>query len=186
MRISWFGFSVRVDCSKTVFVDPYSGPDEWYVPDSIMLVSRFERCNFSLARRGDHILGSKGVSSEFFPFGVLNFGEKKFFDDVVITGVPGRVNSKSVLCFLVEDKKSVFVMGDSDLVQDYSPDVLLIWVGDTTSAVRRVVDMVNYMNPKLVIPFGWDRVGSKDHALLFSDLVKCPCKVVEPGEFFEF
>jgi L-ascorbate metabolism protein UlaG (beta-lactamase superfamily) len=78
-------------------------------------------------------------------------------------------------------------MADSDYLpqtENMKPDVLLIAVGGTYTAAPKEAARIAYaINPGLVIPIHWGGVvGTKDDALLFSELAQVPVKILEPGE----
>lgn len=209
MRITWLGHSsVKVETSSvTIYIDPYAGSDSDYKPNSVVLVSRFhfDHCNVSKVRlaAGDegHIIGTKEVVANIFPAGLIRPGESKFFGDVEIVGVQARKRvvdyrshdndiSDIVGFVIVDGKKKVYYMADSDFLPQFTsmkPDVLLIAVGGTyTQNAKEAARSVELIDPKLVIPIHWGGpVGHKDDALLFSEIVKCPVKVLEDGESVE-
>jgi len=209
MRLTWFGHSsVKLLTGENViYIDPYSGPDDWYTPGNIILVSRFhfDHCSVGKVRRashdGTHVLGTAEVAKEIFPCGILNVGETKVFAGVEVVGMPvanphvdqrGHSHEKenAVGFAVLAEKKLVYFMSDSDFfpqLEGMNPDVVLISVGGTyTAGPREAADIVERIGAKLAIPIHWGaHVGTRDDALLFSELSKVPVKILEPGEVLE-
>ena len=208
MRLTWFGHSsVKIETGdQVIYVDPYAGPDEWYTPGNIVLISRFhfDHCNVSKVRRASHdgtqVLGTSEVAKEIFPCGVLHAGESRMFDSVEVVGMPvanphvefrKHAEEASALGFVViAEKKTVYFMADSDFMpqlEDMKPDVLLIAVGGTyTAASKEAAEIAQRVNPKLAIPIHWGSVvGTRDDAELFKELARVPVKILEPGEGVE-
>lgn len=209
MRVTWFGHSsVKVETgSQVIYVDPFAGPDSWYTPGTLVLVSafHFDHCSVAKLRRAcsdsTHILGTSELVSNVFPAGLLHPGESRFFDGVEIVGMPvkkkqidykGHVHEQiSRLGFvIIAENKKVYFMGDSDFLPQTErmvPDVLFISVGGTyTSAPKEAAMTASLISPKLAIPIHWGGpVGTRDDALLFSELAQCAVKILGPGESIE-
>ncbi len=205
MRLTWFGHSsVKIEAdNQVIYIDPYAGPDSWYKPGNIVLVSRFhfDHCSVEKVRRvshdGTHVLGTADVAREIFPSSVIRSMENKVFDGVEIVGMPvanphvefrRHTEEGDALGFVIHaENKLVYFMADSDFLpqtENMKPDVLLIAVGGTyTSAPKEAAEIAIRINPKLAIPIHWGGVvGTRDDALLFSELARVPVKVLEPGE----
>jgi len=208
MRLTWFGHSsVRLEAgNQVIYIDPYAGPDSWYTPGSLILVSRFDfdHCSLEKIRRasndGTVVLGTSEVARAVFPSQVMHPGESRMFDGVEIVGMPcinphvdrrNVAERESAVGFvIVAEKKTVYYMADSDFfpqIDAMRPDVLLISVGGTyTAAAKEAAQIAGAVSPKLAIPIHWGSiVGTRDDALLFSELANLPVKILEPGEVLE-
>jgi L-ascorbate metabolism protein UlaG (beta-lactamase superfamily) len=206
MRLTWFGHSsVKLESdNQTIFIDPYAGPDNWYTPAGIVLVSRFhfDHCSVAKVRRcqhdGTHVLGTAEVVREVFPSGVLRAGESRMFDGVEVVGMPvanphaefrshAHEKEDALGFVIIAEKKTIYYMSDSDFLpqtEHMNPDVLFIAVGGTyTAAPKEAAEIANRINPKLAIPIHWGGVvGTRDDAELFSELARVPVKILQPGE----
>ncbi len=205
MRVTWLGHSsVRIEAdNQVIYIDPYAGPNNWYTPGNIVLISRFhfDHCSVEKVRRvshdGTHILGTAEVAKEIFPSSVLHFMENRMFDGVEVVGMPvanphvefrRHTEEGDALGFVVHaENKLVYFMADSDFLpqtENMKPDILLIAVGGTyTAAPKEAAKIADAIAPKLVIPIHWGGVvGTKDDALLFSELARVPVKILQPGE----
>jgi len=209
MKVQWLGHSsIKLETgNQSIYIDPYAGPEEWYAPCSAVLVSQwhYDHCNVAKLRKASNdatkVIGTPEMAAEIFPCDVLAPGKSREFADVEVVAMPainphvahrGHTHdpvSKIGFTVLAENKK-VYFMGDSDFLPqtaDMKPDILLIAVGGTyTAAPREAADTTNRIAPKLAIPIHWgDVVGTRDDALLFSELVHVPVKILEPGESVE-
>ncbi len=208
MKLTWFGHSsIKVETgSQVIYIDPYAGPDEWYTPGTLILVSRFhfDHCSIEKVRRASndstHIIGTPDVAREIFPCGIMHPGESRLFDGVEVVGMPvvnphvdviRHTEDRSAIGFvIVSESKTVYFMADSDFlpqVENMKPDLLLIAVGGTyTAAPREAAEIANKINPKLAVPIHWGGiVGTRDDADLFRELTAVPVKVLEPGSVVE-
>ena len=119
------------------------------------------------------------------------------YDNVEIVGMPvsnphaefrRHTEEPNAIGFVIHaENKLVYFMADSDYLpqtENMKPDVLLIAVGGTyTAAAKEAAEIAQRINPKLAIPIHWgSMVGTKDDALLFSELANVPVKILEPGE----
>jgi len=208
MKLTWFGHSsVKLETGgKIIYIDPYAGPEEWYSPAHVVLVSRFhfDHCNTVKLRRAlndtTKIVGTSDVAREIYPVDVMRAGEKKIIEEVEISGMPVtnphmdvRRHDEDIeaLGFLVNaENKKIFFMADSDYLpefKDMKPDVLLIAVGGTyTADPKEAAEIAALISPKLAIPIHWGGVvGTRDDADYFKELARFPVKVLEPGESVE-
>jgi L-ascorbate metabolism protein UlaG (beta-lactamase superfamily) len=208
MRLTWLGHSsIKIETgNKTIYIDPYAGPDEWYKPSSIILISRFhfDHCSMEKVKKatGDntHILGTPEVASQIYPCGVLHAGESKTFEDVEVVGMPvtnlhadlPRHTEEDIAIgfVIIAEKKTIYFMADSDYLPqtlDMKPDILLIAAGGTyTAAPEEAAKNAEMIAPKLSIPIHWGGiVGTKDDAEVFKELAKVPVKILEPGSSIE-
>ncbi len=208
MRLTWFGHSsVKVETgSQVIYIDPYAGPDEWYTPGTIVLVSRFhfDHCSIEKVRRvstdSTVVFGTPEVAREIFPSSVLRVGESRTFEGVEIVGMQVRnphadvrrhTEETGAIGFVVAaENKIVYFMADSDVMpqlQSMKPDVLFIAVGGTyTAAPKEAAQITSIIEPKLSIPIHWGGVvGTKDDAELFSELSRFPVKILNQGESVE-
>lgn len=208
MRLTWFGHSsVKIEAgSQVIYIDPYAGPDEWYTPGTLILISRFhfDHCSIAKVRKASndntHILGTLQVAREIFPSSVLNVGESRKFDGVEVVGMPvanphidfaRHSETEGAIGFtLLAENKIVYFMADSDFMPQLAsmkPDALLIAVGGTyTAAPREAAKNASLINPKLAIPIHWGGVvGTRDDADLFRELTNVPVKILEPGSSVE-
>jgi len=208
MRLTWLGHSsVKLETGNhVIYIDPCAGPDEWYVPANLILISRFhfDHCSIEKVRRasndGTHILGPLEVAREIFPCSILSAGESRKFDGLEVFGMPvsnphvdiiRHAETQTAIGFtIVAENKSVYFMADSDFLpnlEKISPDVLLIAVGGTyTAAPKEAAKIADLVYPKLAIPIHWGGiVGTRDDADLFRELTSVPVKVLEPGSSVE-
>ncbi|VVB81548.1 Beta-lactamase superfamily domain protein [uncultured archaeon] len=208
MRLTWLGHSsIKIETgSQVIYIDPYAGPDEWYKPASLILISRFhfDHCSQEKVKKatGDatHILGTTEVASQIYPCGVLHAGESKMFNDVEIVGMPATnphadlprhtEEDDSIGFVILAEKKTIYYMSDSDYLpqtQDMKPDILLIAAGGTyTAAPKEAAKNAQLIMPKLAIPIHWGGiVGTRDDADLFRELANVPVKILEPGSSVE-
>jgi L-ascorbate metabolism protein UlaG (beta-lactamase superfamily) len=208
MRLTWFGHSsVKIEAgSQVIYIDPYAGPDEWYTPGTLILISRFhfDHCSLEKVRRASsdhtHVLGTPEVASQIYPSSVLNVGESRKFDGVEVVGMPvanphvdfaRHSETEGAIGFTVlAENKMVYFMADSDFMPQLAamkPDVLLIAVGGTyTAAPKEAAKNASLIEPKLAIPIHWGGVvGTRDDADLFRELTNVPVKILEPGSSVE-
>jgi len=208
MRLTWLGHSsVKLETGdQVIYIDPYAGPDDWYRPSNLILISRFhfDHCSVEKVRKASndntHILGTEDVVKQIYPCGILHVGESRVFDGVEVVGMPvsnphvdviRHTESDNALGFvIIAEKKTVYFMADSDFLpqtENMSPDALLIAVGGTyTAASREAADIAKKINPKLAIPIHWGSlVGTRDDADLFDELAGVPVKVLNPGSSVE-
>ncbi len=201
MRLTWLGHSsIKIETgNKTIYIDPYAGPEEWYTTASIILISRFDydHCNMTRIKKatGDdtHILGTQEVAGQLYPCGVLHPGESKKYDEVEIVGMPVKNPHKegdSIGFAVLSEKKTIYYMAGTDYLPqtlDMKPDILLIAVGGTqTAGPKEAAKNAEMISPKLAIPIHWgSRTGTRDDAEVFKELAKIPVKILTPGETIE-
>ncbi len=208
MRLTWFGHSsVKIETgSQVIYIDPYAGPDEWYTPGTLILISRFhfDHCSIAKVRRASndntHILGTLEVAREIFPSSVLNVGESRKFEGIEIVGMPvanphvdfvRHTETENAIGFtILSENKIVYFMADSDFMPQLAamkPDALLIAVGGTyTAAPREAANIASLVEAKLAVPIHWGGVvGTRDDADLFRELTNVPVKILEPGSSVE-
>jgi len=209
MRLTWFGHSsIKLETAKQViYIDPYAGPDDWYTPGSIVLISRwhYDHCSVAKVRKASndatHVIGTPEVAAELFPCQVLSPGKSRFFDGVEVVAMPvenPHIDERnhdhppiSSLGFVIlAENKKVYFMGDSTFMpqlEKMMPDVLLIAVGGTyTPGARAAAKAADLISAKLAIPVHWGSVvGTRDDAELFKELSTVPVSVLEPGQSVE-
>lgn len=83
---------------------------------------------------------------------------------------------------LTREGKSIYVAGDTDIIEenkDIKCDIALIPVGGTyTTDYKEAAELVNIINPKVVIPMHYaELVGTKEDATEFSKLVNSNIQV---------
>lgn len=209
MRLTWLGHSsIKIETGKQViYIDPYAGPEEWYTPATLILISRFhfDHCNMTRIKKATndntHILGTPQAAAQLFPCGVLHPGETKIFDDIEIVGMPVKntrpdlrthehEQEQAVGFVIIAEKKTIYYMADSDYMpqlQNMKPDALFIAVGGTyTAKAKEAAQNLKLIEPKLTIPIHWGRIeGTQDDAQLLKELSPTPVKILQPGESIE-
>ncbi len=205
MRLTWLGHSsVKLEIAgKVIYIDPYAGPDDWYVPASLVLVSQFhfDHCSIGKIKRistdSTAVIGTSEVAKEVYPCTVLRPGENRFFDSVEIVGMPvkrfdfrrHKENIEELGFVILADKKTVYFMADSDFapkLEGMNPDVLFLSVGSMNSSSKEAARTAELVGARLVIPIHWGSInGSRDDAELFKELCRVPVMVLEPGQGVE-
>jgi len=215
MRITWLGHSSLklVAEGKIIYIDPYAGSPEDYVPADIVLVSHwhFSHCNLDLLRKitkdDTVVLSTRETAAEVYGVGVIREWETRVFGNVKITGVPayqsrlrggevrwGRNHPKGfALGFVIKaENKTLYFAGDTDFIPEMKKikaDVLFVPVGGTATAdAREALKIVQIVKPKTAVPIHYGKIyGSRDDAELFKELAEpyTIVKIFEEGETAE-
>ncbi|HLC32623.1 MAG TPA: MBL fold metallo-hydrolase [Candidatus Nanoarchaeia archaeon] len=194
MQVRWLGHaSLKIVTGRhVIYIDPYAGQSEWYSPATIILVSRFayDHCSFEKIKKistdSTLVFAPASVARELFPCKAMKPGENTFVDDVEIVALPvvkNQTNQDALSFVILAENKLVYCLSDSDFAEnlrDMKPDVLFV---SLLGSIKHIAETVSFIAPKLAIPIHWgSKVGTRDDAESFKELITSPVQILSEGE----
>ena len=191
-----FHSSIRIDCGKIMYFDPYQVDKEFKDADFVFIThSHFDHYSeedLEKVRMKETIffapedvaksLSKWGVSEEKIQ--IVKPGDKREIENIQIEAVPAYNVNKGfhpkenlwVGYVITANGVSYYIAGDTDKTEDNEKvtcDVAFVPVGGTyTMTADEAAELVNIIRPKIAVPIHYGSVvGSKKDAVRFVELL---------------